>query len=426
MTQFVKNGKFIVGFVVGLLALSFQGIATALTQEELMQEAIMEKIKSHDRLLEALERIDWFGDLRLRYEIKNRANDNSLANDSDGHLDTARPRVRLRFGAKAHVYKDLDLVFRLSTGGTSSTSGNQTLGQTFGQKAINVNLAYALFRPSIWGLNGLVLEGGKVKNKFMKSEVVWDNDVNFEGLTESYDKKLGDTKFRLVLGQYFLEETDRTPTTGGSQPVDDPWIAAWQGQLYQNTSIGKFKFAIAFYDYQNLTDNAVTNQLGAGDGQRNSQLTATNVNTTNVRTLDLMGEWSTPIRDKNFKLFGEYAVNLDADAVTGNNTIAQDLNTAWQIGFQYGHKKFKKFGGWKVKAMYRVVQQDAVFYALNSSDFHDGGTNAKGVKLQAKVALRKGVMVNYTFYSTKNERGDISGGQYDIPGHHQFDLKFNF
>ena len=409
MTQFVKNGKFIVGFVVGLLALSFQGIATALTQEELMQEAIMEKIKSHDRLLEAFERIDWFGDLRLRYEIKNRANDNSLANDSDGHLDTARPRVRLRFGARAHAYKDLDLVFRLSTGGTSSTSGNQTLGETFNQKAIDVNLAYASFTPSIWGLNGLVLEGGKVKNKFMKSEVLWDNDVNFEGLTESYDKKLGDTKFRLVLGQYFLEETDRTPTTGGSQPVDDPWIAAWQSQLHQNTSLGKFKFAIAFYDYQNLTDNAVTNQLGAGDGQRNSQLTATNVNTTNIRTFNFMGEWNTPILGYDFRLFGEYAFNTDADAVAGNNTIADDLHTACQLGIQFGHKKLRHLGDWELMGLYRVIQQDAVFYALNSSDFHDGGTNAKGVKLHAKVALRKGVMVNYTFYSTKNERGDISG-----------------
>ena len=74
--------------------------------------------------------------------------------------------------------------------------------------------------------------------------------------------------------------------------------------------------------------------------------------------------------------------------------------------------------------LYRVIQQDAVFYALTSSDFHDGGTNAKGIKLQTKMALRNGITVNYTFYSTKNERGDISGGQYDIPGHHQFDLNF--
>ena len=260
----------------------------------------------------------------------------------------------------------------------------------------------------------------------MTSEVVWDSDVNFEGLTESYDKKLGDTKLRLVLGQYFLEEIDRTPTTGGSQPVDDPWIVAWQGQLSQNTSIGKFKFALAFYDYQNLTDNAVTNQLGAGDGQRNSQLTATNVNTTNIRTFNFMGEWNTPILGYGFRLFGEYAFNTDADAVAGNNTIADDLDAAWQLGTQFGHEKLTYFGDWKLMGLYRVIQQDAVFYALNSSDFHDGGTNAKGVKLQAKVALRKGVMVNYTFYSTKNERGDISGGQYDIPGHHQFDLKFNF
>ena len=144
-----------------------------------------------------------------------------------------------------------------------------------------------------------------------------------------------------------------------------------------------------------------------------------------------MGEWSTNLRGKSFKFFGEYAKNLgaDVDKSTGraaNNSIADDLDTAWQLGAQYGHKKFKKFGDWKVKAMYRLIQQDATFYALNDSDFHDGGTNAKGVKLQAKVAFRKGMSMNYTFYSTKNERGDISGGQYDILGHHQFDLEFKF
>jgi hypothetical protein len=32
--------------------------------------------------------------------------------------------------------------------------------------------------------------------------------------------------------------------------------------------------------------------------------------------------------------FYEYAINTDADAPAGNNTIAQDLDTALAIGFQ--------------------------------------------------------------------------------------------
>ncbi|KMP11357.1 hypothetical protein UZ36_04700 [Candidatus Nitromaritima sp. SCGC AAA799-C22] len=426
MEPLVRCRKFVVGMFVALFALGHWGLADAMTQEELVLEALREKVAAHDKMLGALERIDWFGDFRLRYEIKNRANDNSLANDSDSAFDTARPRIRLRFGAKAHLYKDLDLIFRLSTGGNQGTSGNRTLGGTFDQEPIDLNLAYVSYKPSKWNLNGLTLEGGKVKNQFMKSEMVWDSDVTFEGITESYERKHGDTKLKLVFGQYILEETDRTPTTGGRQPVDDPLVIAWQGQAHQKTSFGKFKFAVAFYDYQNLTDNAITNQLGAGDGQRNSQVTATNVNTTNIRTLDFMGQWSTPLAGCHLKVFGEYAVNVDADAPAGNNTIADDLDTAWEVGAQFGHNKFKKFGDWKLKAMYRLVQQDAVFYALADSDFHDGGVNYKGVELQAKMALRKGIQINYTFWNAQNERGDVNGGKLDMNGMHQFDLKFKF
>ena len=178
-----------------------------MTKEELAREALIERVNSHDKLLETLERISWFGDMRLRYEIVDRASDNSTANDADGHLDTDRPRIRFRFGARAHVYEDLDFVFRLSTGGDdASTSGNTTLDGTFGNEAISLNLAYGSWEF----MDGLTVQGGKVKNPFMKSEVVWDNDVNPEGLSEIYQKKSGDTTLQFVAGQYIVEETDRT------------------------------------------------------------------------------------------------------------------------------------------------------------------------------------------------------------------------
>ena len=30
------------------------------------------------------------------------------------------------------------------------------------------------------------------------------------------------------------------------------------------------------------------------------------------------------------------------------------------------------------------------------------------------------------FFDTKNERGDINGGKFDVPGKHMLDLKFKF
>jgi len=421
MNQIRIAKKIITGFILGVLVLVLVGTTSAMTKEELAREALIERVNSHDKLLETLERISWFGDMRLRYEMVDRASDNSTANDADGHLDTDRPRIRFRFGARAHVYEDLDFVFRLSTGGDdASTSGNTTLDGTFGNEAISLNLAYGSWEF----MDGLTVQGGKVKNPFMKSEVVWDGDVNPEGLSETYQKKYGDTTLQFVAGQYIVEETDRNTTVDS----DDVVLLALQAQLHQKTKAGKFKFAVAWYDYNHLTDpgSAITKQLGSGDGQRNSQVTGTNVNTTSMQIFDFMADWSSPLGSKHGSLFYEYAVNTDADAPAGNNTIAQDLDTAWQLGFKFGDKKVRKTGQWQTKALYRLVQQDAVFYALTDSDFHQGGTNAKGIELEAKYAIRKGMQLGYTFFDTKNERGDINGGKFDVPGKHLLDLKFKF
>ena len=421
MNQIWVDRKSITGFILGVCVLALAGPTSAMTKQELQREALIEKVKSHDKLLETLQRISWFGDMRLRYEIVDRASDNSTANDADGHLDTDRARIRFRFGARAHVYEDLDFVFRLSTGGdTASTSGNTTLDGTFGNEAISLNLAYGSWEF----MNGLIVQGGKVKNPFMKSEVVWDNDVNPEGLSQIYQQKLGDTTLQFVAGQYIVEETDRKNNIDS----DDVILLAWQAQLHQKTKAGKFKFAVALYDYHHLTDqgSAITKQLGSGDGQRNSQVTGTDVNTTNMQTLDFMADWSSPIGSKHGNLFYEYAVNTSADAPAGNNTIAQDLDTAWQLGFKFGDKRVKKAGQWQIKTLYRVVQQDAVFYALTDSSFHQGGTNAKGIEVGAKYAIRKGMQLGYTFFNTTNERGDVNGGKLDVPGQHQLDLQFSF
>ena len=421
MNQIWIAKKIITGFILAIFVLSLAGTTSAVTKQELTREALIDKVNSHDKLLETLQRVSWFGDMRLRYEIVDRASDNSTTNDADGHLDTDRAKIRFRFGAKAHVYEDLDFVFRLSTGGdTASTSGNTTLDGTFGNEAISLNLAYGSWEL----LSGLTVQGGKVKNPFMKSEVVWDNDVNPEGLSEIYQKKSGDSTLQFVAGQYIVEETDRKNNIDS----DDVVLLAWQAQLHQKTKAGKFKFAVAWYDYHHLTDqgSAITKQLGSGDGQRNSQVTGTDVNTTNMQTLDFMADWSSPVGNKHGNLFYEYAVNTDADAPAGNNTIAQNLDTAWQLGFKFGDRNVKKAGQWQIKTLYRVVQQDAVFYALTDSSFHQGGTNAKGIELGVNYAIRKGMQLGYTFFNTKNERGDVNGGKLDVPGQHQLDLKFSF
>ncbi|MBT5986871.1 MAG: hypothetical protein HOG74_09780, partial [Nitrospina sp.] len=81
MNQIWVDKKSITGFILGVCVLALAGATSAMTKQELQREALIEKIKSHDKLLETLQRISWFGDMRLRYEIVDRASDNSTAND---------------------------------------------------------------------------------------------------------------------------------------------------------------------------------------------------------------------------------------------------------------------------------------------------------------------------------------------------------
>ena len=105
MNQIWVDKKSITGFILGVCVLALAGATSAMTKQELQLEALIEKVKSHDKLLETLQRISWFGDMRLRYEIVYRASDNSTANDADGHLDTDRPRIRFRFGVRVMPMK---------------------------------------------------------------------------------------------------------------------------------------------------------------------------------------------------------------------------------------------------------------------------------------------------------------------------------
>ncbi len=114
----------------------------------------------------------------------------------------------------------------------------------------------------------------------------------------------------------------------------------------------------------------------------------------NISTLDLIGELtfdtSIPVT-----LFAEYATNTEDDAT---------LDDAWQIGFKL-NRKAKRAWAWQVRYLYRLVQKDAVFANWSDSDLHGGGTNGRGHETGIDVVLRKGVLFQFTYFISQEERG---------------------
>ncbi len=387
-----KNRLFVIFLTVLALGWLVPSIAMAeMSEQELRLQALEERQQGNAALLDVLKRFTWYGDLRNRYQAEETETSTSSA-------PRDRFRLRFRFGGKVHMSKDLDVIFRLDTPGVGSVdSGNATLDGTFGSKGIDLGVAHFNYTPTIFGMDTTVM-GGKFKPPFMKSEIIWDSDVTSEGLAEHITLlNNGKTTIDAIFGQLVLEENN---------PGRDLYLMAYQGVLTQKTGMGKFKFAVGYYDVVNHEENTALTAVG----------TNSSVSTgSEVKMLDFMGEWSNKIMGHKLKIFGEYEKNVGA-LLAGNS----DLDTAWQLGAKYG-KSGKKFGDWDLKVLYRVVQSEAVLDTISDSDFHGSRSNARGWETGGGIGLRKGVKLAVTYFDTQEERG-TKRENWTL----QTDLKFKF
>src|SRR5258707_2791445 len=115
------------------------------------------------------------GDVRIRYEAFN-----------GGTLDTARnrERYRLRLNAIAKLSDDWSAGVTLASGDVANQlSANQTLTGFFARKPIAIDKAFVQFTPS--RLKLLTITGGKFAYTWYRTEMVFDDDLSPEGLSES-------------------------------------------------------------------------------------------------------------------------------------------------------------------------------------------------------------------------------------------------
>jgi hypothetical protein len=361
-----------------MLVLSFTSVAFAgMTEQERRLQALEKQAGVSAELLEVLERFTWGGDFRLRYQ-----HDDVQAGTTNT-LDRDRYRLRFRLDGNVHLQKNLDLGFRIETGGTGAVkSGNQTLDGGFNHKDFDLSRVFIKWTPG-----DFKVEAGKFAVPFMHSNLLWDSDVNVEGVSEQYSTKMGKTKLDLVLGQFVVDEF-----SGG----EDITLIAYQGIVEQKTSLGKFKASVAYYDYRNHEDP----ETDASNSNSKSATSPSGPDTGSaVKVLDIMGQWSEKINGKKLTLSAEYATN------TGDLLAGQaDLDTAWNVGANYG-KAGKKCGDWQLGMFYRVVQNEAVFEQFADSDINNGANNFRGFKVYGAMGISKGIKLKVAYYDTQEERG---------------------
>lgn len=169
-------------------------------QGEGLEARVARVEKAADAVSKQLGSINFFGDLRFRYEAFYGQENVLPSPDHPGSLGNPlstrqRMRLRARFGARGKAGAEFDWGVRVATGNYADLiSTNTTLTDFFTRKPVGLDLAYINYHPK--ALPGFQVQAGKFDTPWTRTELTWDNDITVEGLSESYTRTFKKSAFK--------------------------------------------------------------------------------------------------------------------------------------------------------------------------------------------------------------------------------------
>ncbi|QXH98122.1 putative porin [Pseudomonas monsensis] len=449
---------------------------------EVMATAKQENWAAPNTFPDWASRISFDGDIRLRDESRyySDSNSNEIVDfaklNNNGPYDvnpnsstnlppllntredrTNQFRIRARLGMKAVISPEWTAGIRIGTGSDNNpVSTTQSLGGGFAKKDIWLDQGYLNWKPT----DELTLTGGRFANPFMSTDMLYSNDLNFDGVAAIFDHKLNhDWGVFGTVGAFPVDYTNDTASSNGfdKEESDNKWLYGAQiGAKWAINSNNRLKGALAYYrfdDIQGQRSSPCEPWAGApgcdSDGSRaafmqkgNSvfllrDITPNPLNPTTTpqpqfvglasefNLLDLNLVWDADLpQDFKLRSQGNYIHNLAYDegdmrkrsAGQIVNNLDSDGNVesganAWMVQFTLGSAlDLKKQGDWNMFAGYKYIQPDALPDGFNDSSFHLGGTNAKGYFLGGNYGLAKNVYATGRWMSTEA----VYGAPFDI------------
>lgn len=454
---------------------------------EVMAQAKREGWATPNAIPDWTQRLKLSGDIRLRYEGDylesgndpgngefpnfNAINTGSPYDVSDANpnfapqlnvdQDRERLRLRARLGVAAALGDGFSTGLRVATGDSNSpVSTNQSLGGSggdFSKYAIWLDRAYIRYQADVTDSMGLTVDGGRFDNPFFGTDLLWDDDLGFDGLaisaTYAVDKEL---KPFAVVGAFPVYNTDFN--FASNQPAKfeshDKWLyGAQAGVDWKIADDYRLKAGLSYYHYENIKgelsspcfvlsaadacDTDATRPSFAQKGNTYMALrsiipTAENANgtkdqfqyfglATGFRELALTARLDLaqfdPIR---VTLDGEYVRNLAFDEsraeATGLNNRApspdgitpgeyQGGDTAYMARLTVGTEAIKQRWDWNLRFAYKYIESDSVVDGFNDSDFGLGGTNLEGFLFGGNLGLGDNVFAGMRWQSADSIAG---------------------
>lgn len=395
---------------------------------------------------------DWIRGLRLYGDMRARVQSDLFASDNaefayldflkvnekggiakagdDAFLNTTqdrfRYRVRARLGVEAQLGEGFTTGLRMATGNfRDPVSTNQTMAQAGGRYTFGLDQAYVRYEArdaDQWPW--LSVAAGRTTNPFLSTDLLFDNDLTFEGVTASYRYGFPsqDRHVFVTAGAYPIEEVELSS--------DDKWLYAMQlGTHWEFDEDASLRAGLAYYHYDNVT--GIRNDLDSTAFDYTAPLWLQKGNTlfdirndadptTNLFALaadyeivNLFLAWGMPLFDDyELELTADYVTNLGFDEgdVLARTGLAVDGRTdGYLLEAAFGHPKLDRRHAWRAAIRYRYLERDAVLDAYTDSDFHLGGTDSKGYVIRGDYGLGRRVYASLRYLSANEIDGPPLG-----------------
>jgi putative porin len=415
---------------------------------DVVKEAKTERWGVPAALADWLTRTRLYGDLTLReegifYNGQNAPEYNYFAINQAGgiaqaganaFLDTDENRFRFRgrarLGVESNISDSITAGVRIVTGNTSDlVSESQTLDGTAPYSFGLDQLYIRLNERGSQGFPWLSAVGGRFLDPYQTpTDLIFHKDLTFTGMAATGRFGFGDGSAEqshvfLTVGGHQLQEIEFSP--------QDKWLAG--AQIGTNLRWGEgqnLRVAAAFYDFFN-----VTGRLNPADEPGLYNYTAPtflrwgntlfNITDTPGGTTQLFA-LASKYRLANLNAIytyavGRYTLGVTADAVRnfGFKENFVEANTGYYVaprtkGYQteasFGYPTAQRAGAWRVAVGYRYLQRDAVIDGYTDSDFHFGGTNARGYYVVGDYGIIDHLWLRLRYLSSNV----IDGPTYDV------------
>jgi len=395
------------------------------------------------------------GDIRLRAEnqifqtgyilsyldIQKINEEKTFVSDPEFFLNTSEDRTRQRARFRLHINgkpsPNLLVGVGLTTdGGDNPVSTNTTLDQSFNRHDFVLDRAYLRYDVrNLDDVNWLTLNCGRMPNPFLSTDLVWDNDLMFEGLAGTLKLDVSGSAdllemgrrnktLFLTLGVFPLQEVELSSR--------DKWLYGAQlGYAWTSDSHSELQFGLSYYHFENVTgienrDIADNNNdfsaplfLQKGNALFDIRLADEEVLfalAAEYKEVDFTIQYDLAVFSPlHFYITADYVTNIAYDkqeiidrsrgvlfrsggAEAGKGFDAQ--TQGYQLKFSVGWPLVTEKGIWRASMAYKHLERDAVLDAFTDSDFHLGGTDAEGFTAQFEYGLTNNTWLSLRMISS--------------------------